>query len=179
MTDILATIPRFTKALTIKQERFIGEFMKDGNATRAARDAGYSEKTAAQIGHVLLKNAEVAARIEAHRAELRMGTNLTVERVRKEMARLAFSNPKNLVDQDTGKLKDLHALSDDDAAVIASIENEELFEGSGETREHVGTLRKVKLWDKGRALELAAKHLGMVRDAPSFAIGHLTIVIED
>lgn len=177
--DVLQMIPVFTRPLSMKQERFIDEYMKSCNATQAAIRAGYSERTAHQIGYQLLRNSNIAVRVEQLRAELRMGTNLTVERVRKELARLAFSNPKALVDPVTGKLRNLHDLSDDDSAAIASIENEEIFEGRGEDREHVGTLRKVKLWDKGRALELAAKHLGMVREQPAFAIGSLTIVIED
>jgi phage terminase small subunit len=36
--------------LTEKQERFIDYYIETGNATEAARRAGYSEKTAKQIG---------------------------------------------------------------------------------------------------------------------------------
>ena len=36
--------------LTLKQQKFVAEYLKTGNATEAARRAGYSEKTAAKIG---------------------------------------------------------------------------------------------------------------------------------
>lgn len=38
------------RKLTEKQERFIDYYIETGNATEAARRAGYSEKTAKQIG---------------------------------------------------------------------------------------------------------------------------------
>lgn len=38
------------KKLTTKQKIFVLEYIKDFNATRAAKAAGYSEKTAKQIG---------------------------------------------------------------------------------------------------------------------------------
>jgi phage terminase small subunit len=39
------------RKLTEKQERFIDYYIETGNATEAARRAGYSEKTAKQIGN--------------------------------------------------------------------------------------------------------------------------------
>ena len=42
---------------------------------------------------------------------------------------------------------------------ISGVEVEELFEGKGEDRVHVGTLRKVKFWDKVKSWELLGKHL--------------------
>ena len=50
-------------ALTAKQERFVAEYLIDLNATQAAIRAGYSEKTADQYGHQLLKKTSVAAAI--------------------------------------------------------------------------------------------------------------------
>ena len=41
--------------ITGKQEKFIELYCKSGNATQAALDAGYSEKTARQQGHQLKK----------------------------------------------------------------------------------------------------------------------------
>lgn len=37
------------EGLTLKQERFVKEIVKDGNGARAAREAGYSKKSAKQI----------------------------------------------------------------------------------------------------------------------------------
>ncbi|HAW7885485.1 TPA: terminase small subunit [Escherichia coli] len=50
--------------LTAQQRRFVAEYLKDSNATQAAIRAGYSTKTADQIGHQLLKKTSVAQAIE-------------------------------------------------------------------------------------------------------------------
>jgi len=55
--------------MTIKQRRFVEAF--DGNATEAARVAGYSPRTAYAQGARLLKNVEVRAAIEAREREPR------------------------------------------------------------------------------------------------------------
>ena len=49
--------------LNEKQKRFAQEYLKDPNATQAAKRAGYSEKTAYSQGQRLLKHAEVAEAI--------------------------------------------------------------------------------------------------------------------
>ena len=56
-------------ALTAKQERFVAEYLKDGNATRAAKAAGYSEKTAGSVGFENLKKPEISAAIAAAQSE--------------------------------------------------------------------------------------------------------------
>ena len=39
-----------SKKLTIKQKKFADEYIKTGNATQSAINAGYSKKTAGQVG---------------------------------------------------------------------------------------------------------------------------------
>lgn len=50
--------------LTIKQERFVIEYIKDLNATQAAIRAGYSPKTAGVQGSTLLKNPNVSEEVK-------------------------------------------------------------------------------------------------------------------
>ena len=45
--------------LTLKQQRFVLSYARCGNATRAAIDAGYSAKTASQIGYENLRKHEI------------------------------------------------------------------------------------------------------------------------
>jgi phage terminase small subunit len=69
------------KPLTPKQQRFVAEYLIDLNATQAAIRAGYSEKTAEQIGYQLLQKTSVAATI-AKGQEKRAGKlELTAEKV--------------------------------------------------------------------------------------------------
>lgn len=50
--------------LTNKQHKFVNEYLRDFNATRAAIRAGYSEKTAAVIGSENLRKPYILAAIE-------------------------------------------------------------------------------------------------------------------
>lgn len=56
--------------LTPKQERFVCEYLKDLNATQAAIRAGYSEKSAAQIGAENLRKPAIKEVIDAKLEEL-------------------------------------------------------------------------------------------------------------
>lgn len=51
--------------LTEKQKRFADEYILTGNATQSAIKAGYSEKTAAEIGHENLRKPNILAYIES------------------------------------------------------------------------------------------------------------------
>lgn len=55
--------------LNARQEAFCQSYVRCGNATRAAKEAGYSEKTAYSQGHDLLKKPEAKSRIETIRAD--------------------------------------------------------------------------------------------------------------
>lgn len=57
--------------LTLKQQRFADEYIICGNATEAAIKAGYSKKTAGQIGEQNLKKLEIKFYIDERLAELK------------------------------------------------------------------------------------------------------------
>lgn len=78
--------PEWAEGLTDKERRFVEEYCIDYNASRAARDAGYSKKTAGVIGHETLKKPKIKAAIEAHMDELAMGAAETKKRLA-DMAR--------------------------------------------------------------------------------------------
>lgn len=59
-----------TVRLTEKQKRFVDYFIETGNASEAARKAGYSAKYAAQNTDKLLKNTNIATAIEARLKQL-------------------------------------------------------------------------------------------------------------
>ena len=56
------------RTLNERERKFVEHFMASGNATRAAAEAGYSRKTASQLGYRLLRNVQIqqaiAARVE-------------------------------------------------------------------------------------------------------------------
>jgi phage terminase small subunit len=67
--------------LNDRQRRFVAAYVELGVATRAAIAAGYSEKTAYQQGHMLLKNPEIAAAVDELQANLANAMGLTRQRV--------------------------------------------------------------------------------------------------
>lgn len=140
--------------LTAKQDRFCREYLADMNATQAAIRSGYSDKTAHVSGPRLLANVNVSKKIEALKAERAKSLDITAERVLKELARLAFGDPSEIVSVgERGKvtIKPTAQLTEDQRRTIASIS-----EGPNGL--------KIKFADKLRALELVGKHIGLFEE---------------
>lgn len=142
--------PRVDKAAA-RRTLFVAAYLANGgNATEAAKSAGFSEKTACSQGSRLLRNVEVAAAVTAAQVKLQHKHHLTADRVLQELARITFFDPRKLYNPD-GTLKKLHDLDDDTAAAIASVE----LEG--------GVISKLKGWDKNSAIEKAMRTLGQFK----------------
>lgn len=69
------------KGLNYRQERFIQEYLACGNASEAARRAGYSPASAATNSSILMQNPKIIRAIEDAREELRERHWLTMEYV--------------------------------------------------------------------------------------------------
>lgn len=158
--------PRFTP----KQQRFVAEYLVDLNGTRAAIRAGYAKSSAEERARSLLKLpqfAHVAAAIEAGKAAALAEIGVNRERVLRELAHIGLADIRKLYDEN-GNLRPIDQLDDDAAASIAGIEVEELYEyegqGKGRQRVNVGRVRKVKRFEKTKALELLGRHLGLWLD---------------
>lgn len=156
------------KKLTPKQELFVQEYLVDLNATQAAIRAGYSAKTAGQIGDENLKKPQIKAAIDAAMAERVERTQITQDRVLQELARIAFFDIRKLYNPD-GSLKKPTQLDDDAAAVLSGVDVVEMQGGmaidEGGTPIHVPMFtKKAKVFDKATALTLAMRHLGMLKD---------------
>lgn len=149
--------------LTRKQRLFALEYLVDLNAAGAARRAGYSAKSADEIAPRLLKKPAIAAFLSEHAAEMSRELELTVKRVERELARCAFVDPRQIVDE-TGQMRALHEIPEDTRRAIRSVKVRELFEGKGAEREVVGQVVEVRFADKVAALHLAAKRLGLLTE---------------
>lgn len=147
--------------LTPKQARFVEEYLVDLNATQAAARAGYSEKTAKQQGGQLLARAEVAEAISAAQAERTKRTKIDADWVLQRLAEAVDADLNDIHDEN----QNLKPISEWPPiwrkGLISGIEVEELFDGRGEDREHIGRLRKVKKADWTKLIELLGKHVGV------------------
>ena len=77
--------------LNDKQLRFIEEFVVDHNATQAAVRAGYSSRSARQIGNSLLMKHDVAGEVVKRQKELAKNCHISAERTLKEVAQIAYA----------------------------------------------------------------------------------------
>lgn len=159
-----------------RRARFVQEYAKDLNATQAAIRAGYSTRTAKGQASRLLSNRRIRSQVDALLAEVTRSNKITVERTLKEIARLAYSDIRKLYDAH-GSLRPMHELDDDAAALLAGVETEELFAGSGGDRVHIGYTRKVKTWSKTKALDLCMAYLGMHKTTNPTENGSMKLTI--
>jgi phage terminase small subunit len=106
------------------RRQFPIEYLKDFNATKAAVRTGYSAKTAASQGQRLLKSAVVCEAAAEATARVLTNSEVTRERVLKELAAIAFLDPIVVFD-DNDRLLPINQISEDARRALARIKIEE------------------------------------------------------
>jgi phage terminase small subunit len=150
--------------MTPKQTRFVAEYLANGlNATKAAISAGYSKKTANEQGSRLLANVSVSAVIKSKTGEMMERLEITADMVLQEIGKLAFFDPIHLLNSD-GSVKQIHEIDARHRVSIAGFEVCELFEGSGDQKHAYGLLKKVKLADKSKNLDMLARYFKLYKE---------------
>lgn len=148
------------------QDRFVDEWLIDFNGTQAAIRAGYSERSARSIAGRLLTKDNIQREISRRQKDLQRRTEVTQERVVKELARIAFANIADYVHVET------QTRTKDDGTettyqIVMLSETEDL---SADQRAALSTVKQsvngveIKLHDKIKALELLGRHIGMFND---------------
>ncbi|HEP6278708.1 TPA: terminase small subunit [Burkholderia vietnamiensis] len=149
--------------LTAKQQRFVDEYLVDLNASAAARRAGYSEKTAGQIGERLLKKVEVQHALAASMKARAARTEINADHVLKRMAEIDAMDLLDIMNDDMS-LKPVSEWPKVWRQYLSGFYLAEMFEGNGDAREMVGILKKIKWPDKLKNLEMLGRHFGMFND---------------
>lgn len=149
--------------ITLKQEIFAHEYVKNGGNASEAYRATYNTgrmkpRTIWRNSHELLKNNKVATMVADLRSELNRELQISAAQTLKEIARIAFSDIRRLFDEN-GNLKNIADLDDDTAAAIASIDV--VTTGSGDK---IQCVTKIRFWDKNSAMEKLGKHFRMFVD---------------
>ncbi len=149
-----------TSELTEKQTMFVREYLLDLNATQAAIRAGYSAKTAEQQGSRLLSNAKVAKAISEEKARRNERVQIDADYV---LGRLVEVDQMDVLDimEDDGGMKPISEWPRIWRQFIQGLDIAELFEGRGDEREMIGLLKKIKIPDKLKNLELLGKHVSV------------------
>jgi phage terminase small subunit len=147
--------------LSSKQEKFVTEYLVDLNATQAAIRSGYSKKTAFTIGCENLKKPYIIEALQKRRESLASDNDITPERVLKEIARLAFHDPRKFFDDD-GRIKPISELDDDTAMALSGIET--FHKIVGDEKDGMPVVTKIKTADKGINLERLGRYLKLFTD---------------
>ncbi|MBP7398173.1 MAG: terminase small subunit [Chitinophagales bacterium] len=147
-------------ALNARQKKFCEQYLIDLNATQAALRAGYSKKTSYAIGFENLKKVEIQKYISERQNKLAESTGITQERVLAEYAKIAFSDVRSLFDENS-RLLSIKDIPDAIAAALSSVEVDQIYNNIPAGKVEIGDTKKVKLWDKTKALDSIARHLGM------------------
>lgn len=82
-------VSSITKKLTLKQQRFVDEYIISGNATQAYRKAGYSAKSdnvAWSEASKLLRNPKVKAELDKRNAEIQSAKTMDMQEVMERLA---------------------------------------------------------------------------------------------
>lgn len=153
--------------LTAKQETFaqgVASGMTAGDAYRQAYDADKMKPESIRVNaRKLAKRTPVALRVKELQAPavIAVQETVTVDATRTllEDACIAASDIRKLFTPD-GDLKPPHEWDDGMAASVASVEVVALFGQGADGKGQIGHTKKVKLWDKGAAIDRLNRRFG-------------------
>lgn len=140
-----------------KQEIFVNEYLKTGNASRAYEKAYGKKKnksTTAALASRLLKNDNIMLMLKQKRKVIEKREGITRERIMKELESVAFANGTDFATIERGrvKIKDTDELEESTKKALSGVK---------ETRYGI----EIKPYDKIRALELLSKMMGYDKDS--------------
>jgi phage terminase small subunit len=164
--------------LTERQARFAQLYARDGNASKACRDAGYSVKNAGNIGPKLAKKPSVRQAIHALRAELVKAGEAKPQEILAQLQRQALGDVTDLL------IRRDHQPIDSEGAAHGPVQHVWAFRSPDEltptqraliasvslATRHLndGTVRQTisyKVIDQQRAIEQLARIMGLNSDS--------------
>jgi phage terminase small subunit len=151
------------QGLTLRQERFVLEYLIDGNAAQAAIRAGLPAKNPAKAGSAMLHHGAVAREIERARAAAAARLAISADRVRGELAALAFASIADVAEwgAEGVSLKEKKDIAPPDRAAIAEFICEKTVAETADGARRITSRTLVRMHSKQRALDALAKHLGL------------------
>jgi phage terminase small subunit len=140
------------RPLSERQRRFADAFLEDFDASAAARRAGYAPTSAPFQATKLRRHPAIAARIAAGIAQKQQVIRIEADRVLEEYARIAFADIGRVANWTSKRLrlKPPRRVAIADSAAVERIDA---------TR---GIKLRVTLYDKVHALDMLARHLGLL-----------------
>ena len=131
--------------------KFVAEYMRDLNATKAVKRCGFNVKNPENIGCRMLAQPDVRAEVDRRLNERAKRLEISSDNIARELGKIAFATSEDYYDE-AGKLLAWDMISPRAKSAIESIE-----------MDPDGNIRKLKLHGKREALVDLGKHIGMYR----------------
>lgn len=144
--------------LTDKQERFCREYIIDLNGAQAAIRAGYAEDSARVTASRLLSNDNLTDRIAELKAQRSEKLSIDASYVLQRHVEIDQMDVLDILDDD-GSMRPVREWPKVWRQYLSGMDVAELFEGSGDAKQQIGLLKKIKWPDKVKNLELLGKHV--------------------
>lgn len=148
-----------------KQRKFVREYLKHFNATKAAIAVGCSERSAYELGCRWLRKVKASGLYEEESSKVLEQAGINAVSVLKELSRLALANMQDYIhiDEDGQADVNLSTLTRDQFAAIQEITVDATGgSGDGERRKVLRT--RFKLAEKGASLERLCKYALQLAD---------------
>jgi len=113
--------------------------------------------------HVITWIYSNSDRAAAYEAAQRARGEWFIQSILNELKDIALADIRQAYDQQ-GNLLSPDQWPDSLARVVQAVETEEIYDGRGKDRQPIGTTKRLKMWDKLRALELLGKNLRMFKE---------------
>jgi len=144
--------------LNDRQRRFVGEYLKDLNATAAYKRAGYEgdDNVCAVEGARLLRNPKVAEAIGFAQYQRAKRLHVKTDSVLHELVLLYSSDITHYVITDTGDVELAPHAPRDAMRAVSRLKKRVIHTDTGTTYE-----TEITLWNKPAALKMGGEHLGL------------------
>ena len=158
-----------------RRERFIEEYVKDGNGSAAAVRAGYSPTSAHVTASRLLSDDNVRQAVESARVRVSAQAEMTAIAVLRELATLASSDIQHYRVLEDGSLGLVDGAPPQAMRCVSSLRLKTRTT-SVKGRTSVEHEVQFHLWSKPACLQLLAKHLGLLVERHEISLTHELLV---
>ncbi len=154
--------------LTRQETVFVFAYIREGNARKAAAEAGYDLEADPMLLKSLGQRGPIRAAVQAEQKRLAARLAVNAEWVTEELAKIARSNIAHLTRQTTDgaeRVVDFTHATYDDLAAVSELHVDTYLEGRGDDARSVRSM-KVKFHSKIEALKTLNSNLGLSKQAP-------------
>ncbi len=153
------------RKLTNKQRRFVDRYLVHLNAPRAAKEAGYSSRSARNQAHRMMTNDDISAAIESAMKERSERLKISQDDVLRMLVDLVESNIGEICFWEKNKIlmRDLNEIPRERLSGIKKLSCRETSWGRSIS---------ITMYDKVAALTLLGKHLGLFGSVNRSGVDH-------